>query len=450
MGTHVGPDLLNPVVVVVGWEGFGVPRLPGGPAKNLPPCPKPGHAARRVVKDGSYGKPPRQRFRCIGEVSNQKTGEVRQFHRFTPSPPRLLAESAVCDTCDNEVRPHTGPVSSRSYAFPVREVASAFVSVGTGASYMQAAGRARVSARRQPVRRDQGGALVAEWLDLLAPVVLEAHAEKCWPETLVLDSTWFMAENPWTHTRSLAFNVLGAYGYPDGAAPGRLWALHATHTARQPDWERFLRSLDISTPPKLVISDGNAAIINAVRAVWPATPGPSFPTPFIARCELHLHRNGVEHMAEDNIGGWMHPMRQRLGTAFLRSEGWDELVEKVDGYLHTEAWLTDLAEVETQVAVRHLLPAHHSTAALDQALGRVRDSLSPRTFVLRNKRRTNLTLGLIRLHLMGVDIERDYGTRLREHLDARGGVLPAQRSGKDTGAGPKTDRRYRVPASLRA
>ena len=75
--------------------------------------------------------------------------------------------------------------------------------------------------------------------------------------------------------------------------------------------------------------------------------------------------------------------------------------------------------------------------------------LASRTFVLRNKRRTNLTLGLIRLHLNGVDIERDYGTRLREHLDASGGVLPAQRSGKDTGAGPRTDRRHRAVPSLR-
>jgi len=401
------------------------------------------------VKDGSYGKPPRQLFRCIGEVVNPKTGEVRQFHRFTPSPSRLLSESAVCDTCDTAVRSHSGPVSSRSYAFPVREVASAFVSVGTGASYMQAAARARVSARRALVRTDQGGALVAEWLDLLAPVVLEAYAENVWPETLVLDSTWFMAENPRTHTQSLAFSVLGAYGYPDAAAPGRVWALHATHTAQQPDWEQFLRGLDLTTPPKLVITDGSAAIMNAVRAVWPATAGPSFPTPFIARCELHLHRNGMEHMAEDHIGGWMHPMRRRLGSAFLRSEGWDELVEQADGFVHTEAWLTDIAEVETQVAVRHLLPAHHSTAALDQALGRVRDFLASRTFVLRNKRRTNLTLGLIRLHLNGVDIERDYGTRLREHLDASGGVLPAQRSGKDTGAGPRTDRRHRAVPSLR-
>ena len=65
---------------------------------------------------------------------------------------------------------------------------------------------------------DRGGALVAEWLDLLAPVVLEAYEEKAWPETLVLDSTWYMAENPRTHTQQLASSVLGADGYPDGDA----------------------------------------------------------------------------------------------------------------------------------------------------------------------------------------------------------------------------------------
>jgi len=81
-------------------------------------------------------------------------------------------------------------------------------------------------------------------------------------------------------------------------------------------------------------------------------------------------------------------------------------------------------------------------------VGRVRDFLSSRTFVLRNKRRTKRCPGLIRLHLNGVDIERDYGTRLREHLDAHGGVLAAQRSGKNAGAGPRTDRRDRVRASL--
>lgn len=95
----------------------------------------------------------------------------------------------------------------------------------------------------------------------------------------MLDSTWLMSENTWTHTQALAVNVLGAYGYPATGKPGRVWALHATHTARQRDWQTFLQSLDITTPPQLVITDGSHAIINALRAVWPPTPGPSFPHP---------------------------------------------------------------------------------------------------------------------------------------------------------------------------
>jgi hypothetical protein len=118
-----------------------------------------------------------------------------------------------------------------------------------------------------------------------------------------------------------------------------VWALHASPQATQADSETFLRTLDVSDPPKLVITDGNAAIGNAVRAVWPAQP-------------------------------------------------------------------------------RHLLPAHYSTAALDTALGTVRDFLDSRSFV-------------------------------RHHLDAAGGVLPPQRGGKDTGAGPRTDRGHRTVAPLR-
>jgi hypothetical protein len=46
----------------------------------------------------------------------------------------------------------------------------------------------------------------------------------------------------------------------------------------------------------------------------------------------------------------------------------------------------------------------------------VRDFLDSRSFVLRNKRRTNLMLTLIRNHLNGMDVERHYVTQLREHL----------------------------------
>jgi hypothetical protein len=89
--------------------------------------------------------------------------------------------------------------------------------------------------------------------------VLDAHAEQAWPETLALDNTWSMVENRRTHRQTLAFHVLGAYGYPADAKRGRVWALHASHQAQQADWEAFLRSLDVTAPPKLVVTDGSAA-----------------------------------------------------------------------------------------------------------------------------------------------------------------------------------------------
>ena len=164
-------------------------------------CTRDGHADRPVVKDGSYGSPPPPAVPLHRDGGQQKTGEVRRFHWFTPPLPRLMSPAGVCDVCDSALRAHTGPASSRTYAFPVREVAAAFVAVGTGASYARAADRARVAVGRPQLGGEQGGALVAEWLDLLAPVVLDAHAEQAWPETLVLDNTWFMVENRRTHRR---------------------------------------------------------------------------------------------------------------------------------------------------------------------------------------------------------------------------------------------------------
>jgi hypothetical protein len=400
------------------------------------------------VKDGQYGSPPRQRYRCIGEVVNPKTGQVRKFHRFTTELPRQAVPAGVCDTCDNQVHPHQGPVVARTYAFPLREVAAAFVAVGTGASYYRAADRARASTGRGRLAGDWGGAAVAEWLDVFGPPLLDRYAETAWPETLVLDSTRFMVENVRTGTQQLAFNVLGAYGYP-AKGRGRVWALRATHHARATEWEAFLRSLDTTVPPRLVITDGADEIRTAVRAVWPTHPGPSLPIPFVARCEHHLHVNGVEAMEGDGIGGWGHWLRRRLDTAFRRTEGWEELHEKAAGFVSTQAWLAGIADVGVQVAVRHLLPPHHSTAALDVALGRVRDFLDSRSFVLRNAPRTNVLLGLIRNHLNGDDLEARYRTQLREFLD-NGGRLAWQRSNYD----PRIDPRYpnrarRFPGSLR-
>ena len=44
--------------------------------------------------------------------------------------------------------------------------------------------------------------------------------------------------------------------------------------------------------------------------------------------------------------------------------------------MNTQGWLAGIAEVQTQVPVRHLLRAHRSSAALDLVLGHVRDFLA--------------------------------------------------------------------------
>ncbi|MHA3946366.1 hypothetical protein [Cellulomonas bogoriensis] len=70
-------------------------------------------------------------------------------------------------------------------------MAEALVAVGRGASYASASQRARAAGGRDVLTGDGTGEYVAKWVDVWAPVVLDALAETEAPETLVLDSTDF-------------------------------------------------------------------------------------------------------------------------------------------------------------------------------------------------------------------------------------------------------------------
>ena len=278
------------------------------------------------------------------------------------------------------------------------------------------------------------------------------HAETTWPETLVLDSTRFMVTNSWTGDTSVAFNVLGAYGYP---APGqgrpRVWALAAYHQATALEWEAFLRQLDTSTPPVLVISDGVDEIRNAVRRVWPAAADQPLAVPFVFRCEHHLRENARENLDADCVAHWGSVRMTALNDAFRSPDGWAAFKDTVwPKHATTYKWVQDNdARVRAQVAARHQLPEHHSTAALDAHLGTVRDYLDSRSFVLRNQRRTTTMLGLVRLHLNGTDSPARYATALRTWLDTQGGTPPGQRGGYDAGTSRRLPAAERRTASLR-
>jgi hypothetical protein len=102
------------------------------------------------------------------------------------------------------------------------------------------------------------------------------------------------------------------------------------------------------------------------------------------------------------------------------------------GYPLTQAWVASVTDqVSHQVAARHLLSSCRSTAAIESPIGKIRDYLDSRSFVLRNANRLNQALGLMRLNLNKDDRERDYLSLLRQAVENGNGHAPQQRSGYD-------------------
>lgn len=201
-----------------------------------------------------------------------------------------------------------------------------------------------------------------------------------------------------------------------------------------------------------MITDNAAEIGNAVRQVWPANPGPSFPVPFVKRCEHHLRENALKALTADRVSHWGSKRAEALNEAFQTLAGWDKFAATVQHpkLVSSRTWVAANSDlVVHQVGPRHLLPQHHSTAALDVQLGTVRDYLDSRSFVLRNQRRTTLMLGLVRLHLNGTDDTRRYANLLRTWLTDRHGVGLPHRGGYDPGTSVRTDRTDRALSSLR-
>lgn len=85
-------------------------------------------------------------------------------------------------------------------------------------------------------------------------------------------------------------------------------------------------------------------------------------------------------------------------------EGWEEFYDACQALGNAAAWTRGHDDwLSHQVQVRHLLPAHRSTAGAEAVAHRLRNLYEQRSFSLRNAHRTNLLFGLTRLHLNNVD-----------------------------------------------
>ncbi len=394
----------------------------------MPSCGQ--HPTSRVIKYGTYGTghDKRQMFKCL-----PATGSA---HKFAGAVPRLLNESHSCDHCENTVATHQGPRVAHRYEFPVAQAAAALVMVGQGVSYTETADRVRAQNHRD--RFERGAQMMCNWTEVLGPVVASEYAETEWPETVVLDATWFMVTDRKTGDSFRAFSVLGAYGYPKGHRRGRCWALRASPRRREVEWVKFLRSLP--GEPKMVICDEDPSIIAAVCRVWPNT--------FIKRCEHHLRKNVMKKMALYGLTGIDHPEMELLKEAFHSPQGWKAFKAGISG-IEVEEWIESYDEVLTeQVKWRSRLPQHHSTGALDEDLARVRECMEPRAFSYRNAERTNRLLELIRLRLNRCDDPVIYARAIRAHLDANNGKLSKQGLIRDVKGSPSL--RVRAASKKRA
>lgn len=379
--------------------------------------------------DGTYGKPGhrRQRYKCSPPDGGP--------HVFTELLPREEAWRDDCESCERHLERREGPKAPRHYQFVARGIAEALQAVGSGDTYMQAARVARERARRLRYDPDTGeiresahGQLVADWVELFAPVVFEPHRPSSWPAegSLLLDHIPFRIRAEDAQGRGIpggtvAFDVFCAVGYRAGRP--RLWHAQAFSSAHPANWSAFLGAFE--GEPRRVVCDAHRGMIQAIEGRWPEVE--------LHQCEWHLQ----------------HALRRLLKKELrkgVQSEELQELYERAEGALTGPSFWKPFAAAAREVGNESLdrwiavngpmieaqfarrpppskRPAEMplTTAALEQLTRPIASALHPRRYALKNRERLNRLLLLMQLHINGDDDVQAYSTTIRRWLEANGG-----------------------------
>jgi hypothetical protein len=394
-------------------------------------CPRPEHAGSRVRFDGHYGMAGhrRQLYRCLPANGDRP-------HRFTELLPREEAWHDACEACERPVHLHEGPHAARHYQFVARGIAEALQAVGAGLSYRQAAlvareraGRLRADPQTGEPRPTRHGQLVADWVEVFAPVVFEPHRRLAWPAagSLLLDDLPFSVRDPGTGRFRIAFRVFCAAGFEDGRP--RLWRVEAFPDASQANWEAFLRGLE-GAPPR-VVCDNHYGLNGAVRAAFPAAE--------LYLCEWHL-RHALERLMakirqEPQHRAAIDALLPRVEAAFTGPSFWKPFVRdaRAAEIPRLQSWLDGAGRVvEDQFrrrGPRSLRPAEMplSTSPMDGLIEPIRAALHPRRYGLKNRERTNRLLLLMQLHANRQDDPLAYAKDIRVWLEANHGRPRAPR-----------------------
>jgi hypothetical protein len=401
-----------------------MPRLSAAKVK----CPRPEHAGSRIKLDGTYGTPGhrRQRYKC--------TPRDGKPHVVTELLPREESWRGSCDHCERQVERREGPKAPRHYQFVARGIAEALAAVGAGATYMRASRVARDRARRfrfdaetGEVRESDHGQLVADWVELFAPVVFEPHGPSAWPAegSLLLDHLPFRvraldASGGRIPAGRVAFDVFCAVGYRAGKP--RLWRAEAFPTAHSANWDAFLGSL--RGEPRRVVCDAHGGMLQAIEARWPDAE--------LHQCEWHL-QHALERLlakeARSNPSAALEELRERAEGALAGPSFWRPFAQAARAVENEslDRWIAvNGPTIESQFARRRppsRRPADMplTTAALEQLTRPISAALYRRRYALKNRERLNRLLMLLQLHVNRDDDVRAYAKSIRAWLESNGG-----------------------------
>lgn len=428
-------------------------------------CPKPGHAGSKgkVVKAGWYGKEPhrRQLWQCTPSNGDP-------VHRFAGVLPRQEAKADSCTECEAVIETWEGPQTAKLYGFTTREVARALVFAASGVSYRQTANKIRDQAdRRRPPGRGRNsehpnrhGQLVANWVDVFAPVIWAAYAPTSWPEWMVMDAVPFEVKTKppgVSPTAKIpAFTVLAVMGYERRGESAKAWWMETCPTETQAAWRAVFSQLPGT--PKLVVSDDTQKAVPAIAASFPRAGDPA---PEIRLCEWHLRKNITEKIPDsivpsrrvsatevpkEALGERHHPIRVALATAFDTPPAWarfEKLVRDeatlIDGLVGAVRWF-DLHSQKVAHQIANRSPyGPRSVGPVEELIRKVKRNLSYRSSNFGNKARTNSLLRLMTLEHNGQVDEREWAEIIRAHLHNHRGRPTDQRLWDDP-AGTKSIR----------
>lgn len=397
-----------------------MPRTSAATAK----CPRAEHSGSRVKLDGTYGRPGRrrQRYKC-----SPRRGKP---HVFTELLPREESWHDSCEQCERHVERREGPKAPRHYQFVARGVAEALQAVGAGATYMRAsrvardrAHRFRFDAESGELRESDHGQLVADWVEVFAPVVFELHRPAAWPEagSLLVDDLPFSVRDPATGRFRIAFRVFCAAGFERGRP--KLWRVEAFPDASQANWEAFLGALEGA--PGRVVCDNHSGLNAAVRA--------AFPDAELYLCEWHL-RHALERLMakirkSDEHRDAVDALLPRVEAAFTGPAFWEPFLRDAHAaeIPRLSDWLDGAGRIVSEQFARRGLRSQRpadmplSTSPMDGLIEPIRAAIHPRRYGLKNRERTNRLLLLMQLHANRQDDVLAYAKSIRSWLEANGG-----------------------------